>query len=90
MIFYLVLTVIWIVGVGRILNVYHNVTILLEAIYAYNIAQINLGNFDATLSYDRLHEWSKIFWRLNDWGYENILPREEYELIKPYIKESED
>ncbi len=31
--------------------------------------------------------YDKTLWRWWDWGYKNILPKEDYELIKPYIQE---
>ena len=34
-----------------------------------------------------MEDYSKTLWRLWDFGCENILPKADYELIKPYIKE---
>ena len=30
--------------------------------------------------------YDKTFWRLWDWGYTRILPKDKFEIIKPYIK----
>lgn len=32
-----------------------------------------------------MEDLSKTLWRLWDWGRKNILPKDDYELIKPYI-----
>lgn len=31
-------------------------------------------------------DYDKTFWRLWDWGYTRILPKDKFEIIKPYIK----
>lgn len=31
-------------------------------------------------------DYDKTFWRLWDWGYKRILPKDKFEIIKPYIK----
>lgn len=35
---------------------------------------------------DHMEAYDKTLWRWWDWGYKNILPKEDFELIKPYIK----
>ena len=44
----------------------------------------------AMLVLSSMEDYNKTFWRLSDFGCENILPREDYELIKPYIREKKD
>lgn len=31
-------------------------------------------------------DYDKTLWRLWDWGYTRILPKDKFEIIKPYIK----
>lgn len=35
---------------------------------------------------DNMESSTRTIFRLWDWGYENILPQEDFEVIKPYIK----
>ena len=35
----------------------------------------------------QMEDFDKTLFRLWDWGYKNILPKEDFELIKPYIEE---
>ena len=35
---------------------------------------------------DHMESLSQTTWRIFDWGYKNILPKEDFEWIKPYIK----
>lgn len=57
--------------------------IIVEAIGAYlrdHINEVTLVDFDDMESYD------DTFNRIWDWGHTRILPKDKYELIKPYIK----
>lgn len=46
-----------------------------EGIYAYEVSPSDMETYDSTL------------WRLWDWGYTRILPKEKFELVKPYIRD---
>ena len=66
-------------------NAFKNQWKILEAISnyideteEYRIAMLILTNMKSI---------PKTIFRLWDWGYKNILPKEDFELIKPYIKE---
>ena len=59
-------------------NAYKNRDIIIEAIYEYNIASNRRG--------DRIDSYDNTLYRWWDWGYENILPSDKFEIIKPYIK----
>lgn len=91
--FLIVLTLACIAGTGyfflKILKVHitcKNVVIIRDAIYEYNIDRftktdewdhemaLKMKNFD-----DIENDWL-------DWGYKNILPKEDFEKIKPFIK----
>ena len=34
-----------------------------------------------------MEDYNKTLWRWWDWGCKNILPKEDYELIRPYLEE---
>lgn len=69
----------------KIHNAYDNQMIILNAIIDYSD---ETGNFRKSLTLiDNIELYSKTVFRLWDWGYENILPKEDFELIKPYIQE---
>lgn len=62
-------------------------TLIDEAIFLYHMEQINNGNygpFEVTWSDEESYD--KTLWRLWDWGYTRILPREKYDFLKPYIE----
>ena len=57
--------------------------IIVEAIEAYLLDHIN----ETTLvDFDDMESHNDTFSRFWDWGYTRILPKDKYELIKPYIK----
>ena len=35
---------------------------------------------------DHIEDFEKTLFRMTDWGYKNMLPKEDFEIIKPYIK----
>lgn len=44
------------------------------------------GNYGEALRIlSELEGLEDTMWRLWDWGYKNILPKDDYELIKPYM-----
>ena len=43
--------------------------------------------FNCILLLNSMETFSQTMWRLWDWGYTRILPKEDFEWIKPYIKE---
>lgn len=65
-------------------NAYENHNKIINALDAY---ASNTGNFADVLNMlDDMESYDKTVYRLWDWGYKNILPQEDFELIKPYIK----
>ena len=65
-------------------NAYKNHIIIIEAIYEYCIEK----NVDfALFSNMYIEDYDDTVNRFWDWGYTRILPPEQFELIKPYIKE---
>ena len=68
-------------------NTYKNDMIIINAINDYNLNCIDRGCYTEVIDYALMKDYNTIMWRLFDWGYENILPKEEFEKIKPFIKE---
>lgn len=64
-------------------NAYKNHIIIIEAIYEY----CREKNIDCNLFYMSMEDYDDTVNRFWDWGYTRILPPEQFELIKPYIKE---
>lgn len=65
-------------------NAGKNHTKILNAIDSY----IKQGNDYKTglLLIDSMEDFDKTIFRLTDWGYKNILPKQYFELIEPYIQ----
>lgn len=72
--------------VGLIKNeiTYKNHMIITEAILVYNIDMIK-NDSDSRINFEEAEDYATTFWRLWDWGYTRILPRDKFELVKPYI-----
>ena len=67
---------------------YKNNLIISRAIYFYNIDRISKGDIDGILSYDVIKSYDKAFINVFDWGYENLVPKDTYALIEPFIEKS--
>lgn len=66
-------------------NAFKNQMIVLSAIEAYiNETENYCKGIDLL---DNMESSLQTALRMGDWGYKNILPKEDFELIKPYIKE---
>lgn len=59
-----------------------------KAIYEYKSECIRNHDWDALhyVEYKDEEHYMKTFYRLWDWGYTRILPKDKFEIIKPYIK----
>ena len=66
---------------------YKNRIKISNAIYKYNIDMIAQNKYGNILSYNCLESYDETLHRLWDFGYENIVPKDIYELIKDYIEE---
>jgi len=59
---------------------------ILNAIYKYSLDQLNNGNLeDLTYLYDKIEPYQKTLYRLWDYGYKNIVPKDVFDKIEPYI-----
>ena len=65
-------------------NTYKNQEKILNAIRDYVIETKDYDKCYYLI--DNMESYKHTLWRLWDFGYENILPKADYELIKPYIK----
>lgn len=61
-------------------NTSKNRGIIIEAIYQYRI-KCN----DPIVNYSDMEDYEKTLFRIGDWTYKKILPKEKYEIIKEYI-----
>jgi hypothetical protein len=72
---------------------YRNYSIIQKAIFDYRMDGINKAYENGTImsgvkhevEYDDMLDYDSAFKRIFDWGYENILPNDKFEIIKPYI-----
>lgn len=65
-------------------NAFRNQITIFNAIDAY---WDDTDDCDKALSLiTNIKPLSTTIFQLNDWGYENILPKDDFELIKPYIR----
>lgn len=62
----------------------HN--IIDDAISFYNVRCID-NNTTSLVDYEDAESFESTMLRLYDWGYKRILPKEKFEIIKPYIIE---
>lgn len=62
--------------------------LILDAVFVYLIEKQNDGYTldDVEVDFDDLEDIDRTIWRLWDWGYGRILPKEKLKIIKPYIK----
>lgn len=64
--------------------VYNNRLKIVQAIYDYQMDMIRKSCVEE-VDYDDIESYDRTLWRLYDFGCENILPKEKYEIIKPYL-----
>lgn len=67
-------------------NALKNRGIIIEAIYEYNTIMIASNKRRDKIKYADMESYDDTLYRWWDWGYENILPSDKFEIIKPYIK----
>ena len=61
-------------------------TKITDGIFIHNMIRIHEHRFSEIIEYDDMEPYLKTLFRLWDWGYKRILPKEKFELIKPYLK----
>ena len=71
-------------------NAFDNCVIIIKAIYNYKLDLIDKGDLgESFVDYDDMRSYEAVLFRIWDWGYKNILPKDKFEIIKPYIKEEQ-
>ena len=65
----------------KVINSLEQRTLIKQAILKYRMETHNTD-----IWHTDVESFGKTLWRLWDWGYTRILPKEKFELIKPYIK----
>ena len=58
---------------------------ILDAIRRYKRNMMLQGIYKFEVNYDDMESLETTIYRLDDFGYENILPRYKFEIIKDYI-----
>lgn len=72
-------------------NTYNNMKKITEAIHSYNVHKLQEANTLEELEHLQLIPYSctksyiSAYWNLRDWGYENLVPVDILEKIKPFI-----
>lgn len=66
-------------------NTFRNHKIILYAIYDYAVDQDKKGEA-YSVYFDDMEEYDTTLLRWWDWGYKNILPRDKFKIIEPYIR----
>lgn len=68
-------------------NAYNNQMKIMHAIYLYNMNEIENGvRVFSNISFEDMESYRATLLRFWDWGYTRILPKEKFELVKPYIQ----
>lgn len=75
-----------VLGIIKTENTFKKRIIIIDAIYEYIVWCMN-NHVKAEVNYTDMEDYDKTDRRWMDWGYTNILPKEKFELIKPFIKE---
>ena len=65
---------------------YKNLKIISDSIYRYNLSMIEDERYDELISYDDIKSLDKALFNIFDWGYKNLLPKDTYVLIEPFIE----
>lgn len=63
---------------------FKNRNIIIDAITRYRLSHI-LSSEMSEVCFEDMENYSTTLLRLTDFGYTNILPKDKYELVKPYI-----
>lgn len=71
----------------KVNNACRNHVLIATAIFLYRedrFGQKDFGHVD-DVRFEDLEEFEKTVFRMTDWGYKRILPKEKYELVKPFL-----
>lgn len=65
---------------------YKNTIKITNAIHAYHKFMISARNYDYKVDYDDMEDYDSTLWRLWDFGHKNILPKEKFRAIGPFME----
>lgn len=94
----IILSIIWVCACVLILvcmfviwkneNTFKNRAKIIEAIYYFEVDMTQKGDYESLRKVDCLdmEDYNDTLNRFWDWGYTRILPKDKYEIIKPYIQ----
>ena len=76
------------IAIVKNMNTFNCYDAIGKAIYKYKTACIEECDWDALhlVEYRDMEDYNKTFWRFWDLGYTRILPKDKFEIIKPYIE----
>ena len=66
-------------------NTYKNHMIILNAIAKHNYAAMLEDQCNSCIDYGCIESYYKTLFNLFDWGYKNLVPRDVYNRIEPFI-----
>ena len=77
-----------VIAIAKNINTFNCHDKIGKAIKKYKIVCIQNHDWEALhfVEYKDMEYYMKTLWRLWDWGYTRILPKDKFEIIKPYIK----
>lgn len=64
---------------------YRNHDKIMDAITRYNQYNFSIGKHECHISYSEMEPYEKTLNRFWDFGCKNILKKEKFEMVKPYI-----
>ena len=70
----------------KTLITYKNMMIISDSIYRYNLSMIEDERYEELISYDDIKSLDKALFNIFDWGYKDLLPKDTYMLVEPFIK----
>ena len=82
------LLILCLIGIIKNIVTYNRHEKIRNAIYRYKIDCIRNHRYGDlhSIEYINMESYGKTFFRLWDWGYTRILPRDKFEIIKPYMR----
>lgn len=66
-------------------NTYKNQSIILNAIAKHNCTAMLEDRWSERIGYGCIKSYNRSFFNLFDWGYKNLVPRDVYKRIEPFI-----
>lgn len=87
---YIFIALFYLVMLAKLSVTMENRLIITQAIFKYQLDASKCEEFEWTVDYSDMESYDRTLWRLWDWGYKRILPKEKFEYLGDYIgKEKE-